>query len=375
MKKLFPLLITLLFLQTLTAQSEKAAIINCLNGYINGTSYNQPDLILSSFMPEANMFLDYQDRPLVIMKVEEYAGRLPKDKASKFTGRVTNILSIEQFEGIAVAKLEVLIPNFDRRFVDILLLKKLEGGWKIISKVAGSEPSKRGTEKVLLVVSSATRHGDSDLPAGNSFSEVVIAYDEYQKAGYHVDIMSPLGGQVPLVYINASDSLQLNYLYNPDFMYALNNTSSPTEINPDDYNIIQFTGGSAPIFDIPQNKAIQDIAMHIYEKNEGVIAAVCHGTAGIVNLKTSDGQYLIANKNVNGVPDLIEQKDKPYYQLYPFIIEKVMKERGGDFKYSKDEQAPHMEVAGRLITGQNFLSSRMVTQKSVEIAQQKSKNK
>ena len=145
------------------------------------------------------------------MTSSQQAKNLPTTISQSLNGRVTNIISIDQFEGIASAKLEVLIPNFGKRFIDLLLLKKLENGWKIISKTAGSEVSERTTNKVLLIVSNATRQGQSGLAAGNSFSEVVLAYDGYQKAGYRVDIVSPLGGQVPLSYINPADSLQLKY--------------------------------------------------------------------------------------------------------------------------------------------------------------------
>lgn len=372
MKKIILFTLLVIVGQTVLAQTEQAQIKAAINGYIIGTSYNYPDSIIAAFMPGANMFLDHNDHPLYVMKVEEYASRVGKSESGKFNGRVTNILSIDQFEGIATAKLEVLIPSFGKRFIDLLLLKKLEDGWKIISKTAASEVSDRLVDKVLLVVSSATRQGDSDLAAGNSFSEVVIAYDGYQKAGYHVDIISPKGGKVALAYINPADSLQLHYLYDSDFMYALEHTKKPVDIDANDYKIIQFTGGSAPIFDVPQNKAIQDIAMHIYEKNNGVIAAVCHGTAGLVHLQTTDGKYLVDGKNVNGVPDSHESKKLPHYQHYPFIIEELLKERGGQFKHSAIH-ASHMEVAGRLITGQNSLSSEMVTKKSVEVSQNSEK--
>ena len=352
---------------TLNAQTtEETQIRAAINGYIVGTAYNYPDSILSAFMPGAQMFLDKKGQPLFAMTVEEYASRVAKSEPGKFNGRVTNILSIDRFEGIATAKLEVLIPGLNKRFIDLLLLKKLETGWKIISKTAASEVSNQTVDKVLLILSSASFQGDSELPAGNSFSEVAIAYSGYQKAGYHVDILTPLGGVAPLAYINPSDSFQLESLYNSDFMYALKNTHKPSEINPNDYQIVQFTGGSAPIFDLPQNREIQRIAMHIYEKNEGVIAAVCHGTAAIVNFKTSDGKYLVAGKNVNGYPDSHERKDLPHYEQYPFILETVMKEHGGNFRHS-EVGTPHMEVDGRLVTGQNFQSSKMVTEKSVEV--------
>jgi len=349
------------------AQTENEQIIETINHYIEGTAYNYPDKLKTAFMPNANLFLDHKDKPLFVMTIEEYADHIAKhSKQGEFNGRTTNILSIDKFGEIATAKLEVIVPSFEMRFIDMLLLKKLEDGWKIISKTAESEPSNNKGNKVLLVLSNVKFQGESDLPAGNSFSEVVIAYDEYQKAGYHVDIISPLGGKAPLAYINPSDSLQLKYLYNSEFMYAIGNTKKPSSINANEYEIIQYTGGSAPIFDIPKNEEIQKIAMHIYEKNGGVIAAVCHGTAAIVNLKTSDGKYLVANKNVNGVPDSHESKGLPHYQHYPFIIENTLKERGGVFRHS-EIRTPHMEVDGRLITGQNSLSSEMVTKKSIEV--------
>lgn len=365
-------LLTLIFGLTLNAQteinnSEIEQIRKTINHYIVGTAYNYPDELKSAFIPNANMFLDHKDKPLFVMTIEEYADHIAKhSKKGDFNGRMTNILSIDRFGDIATAKLEVIVPSFEMRFVDMLLMKKLEEGWKIISKTAESEPSNEKGNKVLLVLSNVEYQGKSELPAGNSFSEVVIAYDEYQKADYHIDIISPLGGKVPLSYINPSDSLQLAYLYESEFMYALENTKKPSDINPNEYDIIQFTGGSAPIFDIPENEEIQKIAMHIYEKNEGVIVAVCHGTAGIVNLKTSNNQYLVTNKNVNGVPDSHESKNLPHYKHYPFIIEDVLKERGGNFKHS-EIRMPHMEVDGRLITGQNSLSSKMVTKKSIEV--------
>ncbi|MEM6343931.1 MAG: nuclear transport factor 2 family protein [Bacteroidota bacterium] len=366
-KRLCLLFFLVIIGQSLWAQTEEAKIRAVINDYAQGTSYNNAEQVKAAFMPGANMFLDHPDQPLFVMKIEEYAGRIAKQEQGKFNGRVSNIISIDRFEGIAVVKLEVLIPSIESRFVDLLLLKKLEDGWKIISKTAAREPSNRQANKVLLILSSAAFHADSDLPAGNSFSEVVIAYDVYQKAGYHVDMVSPKGGKVPLAYVNPSDSLQLAYLYNADFMYALENTLRPDEINPDEYDIVQYTGGSAPIFDVPQNEAIQTIVMHIYEKNQGVVAAVCHGTAGIVHLKTSDGQYLVAGKKVNTIPDAQERKDLPHYQHYPFIIETLLRERGGRVNYS-DIRSPHMEVDGRLVTGQNSVSSEMVSLKTIEIS-------
>ena len=349
-----------------SSKTEDEQIIDVINNYIIGTSYSYPNKLKSAFIPEAKMFLDKEGEPLYVMTIERYAELVGRAESGKFNGRTTNILSIDRYQGIAMAKLEVIIPSFGKRFIDMLLLKKLNNGWKIISKTAGSELSEKRGNKVLIVTSNASNKENTDFSTGNSFSEVSIAYFEYLNAGYHVDFVSPKGGAIPLAYINPNDSIHMSALYNPDFMYAISHTKKPSEANPSEYDIILFTGGSAPIFDIPQNTEIQNIATNIYEQ-KGVIAAVCHGTAGIVNIKTSDGKYLVEGKNVNGFPEEFENKNSALYKSFPFIIEDEIEKNGGRFQYGKKAKSYHV-IDGRLVTGQNFQSSKIVAQKSVEVS-------
>ncbi|WP_338759336.1 nuclear transport factor 2 family protein [Bernardetia sp. ABR2-2B] len=355
-----------------TTLLEEEKIINVIENYIVGTSYNYPDKLKSAFIPEAKLFLDKENEPLFVVSIEKYAEAVGRSEAGKFNGRTTNILSIDRFQGIATAKLEVIIPGLEKRFIDMLLLKKLEDGWKIISKTAGSEPSQRQVKKVLIVTSSHIKKENTTLTTGNSFSEIAIAYSEYQKAGYHVDFVSPKGGKIPLAYINPSDSTHLSALYNSDFMYAIAHTKKPLEIKSTEYDIVLFTGGSAPSFDIPQNAEIQDVAMKIYNQN-GVIAAVCHGTSGIANLKTSDGSYLVNGKNINGYPKEYENQNSLLYQNFPFIIEEEIEKNGGTFKYGERAKAYYV-IDGRLVTGQNFQSSKVVAQKSIEVSKKVATN-
>lgn len=349
-------------------ESENDQIISVLNNYIEGTSYSFPEKVKAAFMPEAKMFLDKTGEPLFVRTIEQYAKGVAKGERGKFNGRTTNILSIDRFEGIAMAKLEVIIPKFGRRFIDMLLLKKLNNEWKIISKTAGSEVSDRKGNKALIVTSNVSNKKTIDKALGNSFSEVAIAYLEYQKAGYHVDFISPQGGKLPLAYIDAYDKFQLEALYNPNFMYAVSHTKKPSEINPSEYDIILYTGGSAPIFDIPSNKKIQDIARYIYEENKGVVAAVCHGTGGIANIKLSNGKYLVDGKKVNGYPKALEKQTSSLFKSYPFIIEELVENHGGKFEYEKERAKAYHVVDGRLVTGQNYQSSKIVAQKSIEVS-------
>lgn len=223
-----------------------------------------------------------------------------------------------------------------------------------------------GQNSVLFIVSNAHFYGDTKLTTGNSFSEIVNAYDVFKNAGYTVDFVSPKGGAVPLAYINTSDDMSKKYLYDTNFMNALKNTKSPSEINASKYKAVQYIGGGGAMFGVPENKEIQKIAMDVYEKYNGIISSVCHGTAGIVNLKTKDGKYLVDGKRVSGYPDDYENKSAPYFKTFPFLIKKTIEERGGSFRFSERGKFT-LEVDGRLVTGQNFQSSKPVSLKILEL--------
>jgi len=368
----YPLLLLITLLSFgLTAKPQldnDAQITQTLQNYIVGTSYNEPDLIKRAFAKEARLLLSQKDQELWIVDPNEYASWF-KNKG-QFNGRIGEILSIEVEGNIATAKAEILIPEKSVRYVDLFLLKKLSGNWKIVSKAATSETSEQSGKRILFIVSNAHFHGDSTLPTGVSFSEIVKAYDTFKKAGYTVDFVSPEGGAIPLAYINTSEVIHKKYLYNSDFMHAIKNTKQPSQIDPARYVAVHYVGGGNAMYGVADNVDIQNIAMTIYEDHQGIVSSVCHGTAGIVNLKTKDGKYLVSGKRISGYPDSYENQSRAYFKEFPFLIQKTIESRGGQFLFSA-RNTPHVEVDGRIVTGQNHLSSSLVAQKMVEILQMK----
>lgn len=367
MRQIISLVITLFFYLSANAQSDEQQIRQALSNYINGTSYNQPKQIEKAFYAEADLFLDNKEGSLWVVPIKEYQSWYENKEVGRFNGRIGNILSVNRMNTIATAKVEILFPSSDSKYIDLFLLKKINSEWKIISKAATKDTSTDQVvaDKILFVVSNASFYGDSDIPTGNSFSELVNAYSTFKKAGYTVDFVSPQGGSVPLAYIDASDPLVIQHLYDAQFMYALKNTSKPSQIQPDDYKAVHYVGGGAAMFGVPENEAIQKISMAIYEQNDGIISSVCHGTAGIVNLKTKDGQYVYEHKTVSGYPDSFEKKEADYFKQFPFLIQETLEDRGGVFKHSSRNNA-HVAVDGNLITGQNYLSSEGVALKIIE---------
>lgn len=368
--------IALVFLPTcLLAQTEEeAAVKKCIQNYLDGTSYNNPDSIEKAFYPEANLFLSHKDKDLWIVPIREYTTWFKNDKQGQFNGRVGRIISTDLYNNIASAKAEILIPEKKLEFIDLFLLKKIQGEWKIISKSASSLTSNKSGQQILFIVSNAHYYGKSTIATGNSFAEIVNAYNTFKISGYTVDFVSPEGGSIPLAYINTSDTLQKQYLFDPDFMYAIKNTKKPEEIDSKNYKAVYYVGGGAAMYNVPENKQIQTIALQVYEENKGIISSVCHGTAGIVNLKTNDGKYLVAGKKISGYPDSFEKQDAEYFKQFPFLIQKTIEERGGTFKFSKGDIS-HVETDGRIVTGQNFQSSSDVALKIIGLINyEKTKN-
>ncbi len=234
--------------------------------------------------------------------------------------------------------------------------------------VFAQENSKAVNGKILFIVSNQHTYGDTDLNTANHFGEIVLAYDVLIKAGYKIDFVSPKGGAIPIGYIKTSDAIQKKYLYDANFMKLLKKTHKPEDINFVDYKAVYYSGGGAAMFGVPENSSIQKITMNIYE-NKGIVSAVCHGTAGLVNLKTVDGSSIYNEKRISGFPDLFENKTAKYYQQFPFSIEENIRKNGGDFVYSEKGWDNYYVVDGRIITGQDPTASAYVAQKIVEILQ------
>ena len=227
-------------------------------------------------------------------------------------------------------------------------------------------------EKILCITSNQHYYGDTKINAANHFEEIVMAYDVFAEAGYTVDFVSPEGGAIPIGYISTSNPIQKKYLYDGSFMDRLEHTLSPDAVHAADYAAVYYSGGGAAMFGVAENKAIQGIVAEIYA-NQGILSAVCHGTAGMAYLKDASGKSLYAKKKITGFPDAFEKKEMDYYATFPFSIEEAIEANGGKFKYSKEGWDNFYIVDGRVITGQDPTSAASVAQEIVAQLQAGSK--
>lgn len=221
-------------------------------------------------------------------------------------------------------------------------------------------------KKMLIVVTNIAKYQgvDVDRATGLWLGEAVHFVDAVEKAGYHVDFVSPEGGYTPIdphsLEADMMTELDWEYYQNHAFMNRLATTLAAKDVNPDDYDVIYYTGGHGVIWDFPNDETLQQIAMAIYNKG-GIVSSVCHGAAGILNLKNNDGSYLVANKAVTGFSNS-EEKEVQLDHLVPYLTEDELVKRGT--KYEKAENwAPFAVADERVVTGQNPASGKAVAEK------------
>ncbi len=212
-------------------------------------------------------------------------------------------------------------------------------------------------KKILFVVTSHDTKGSTGEPTGYYLSEVTHPWEVLQGAGYEIDFVSPQGGKAPVDGFDLKDEVNAAFWNNEKERYKVEHTKKPSEINPADYVAIHYAGGHGAMWDLADNTALADIAAKIYEQG-GVVSAVCHGPAGLVNIKLKDGTYLVAGKKVNGFTDEEEVAVK-LDKVVPFLLEDKLKERGGKFEKSGMWQV-HVVADQRLVTGQNPQSAKAV---------------
>jgi putative intracellular protease/amidase len=224
-------------------------------------------------------------------------------------------------------------------------------------------------KKILIVLTSHDTLGDSGKPTGYWLSEVSHFYDVVTKAGYEVDFVTPRGGKAPLdpISVKLNDPVNQEFMKNPKLMARLDNTLSPNEVRWEDYAAVYYVGGHGPIWDVATDEKIAEIAGRILENN-GIISAVCHGSAGLLNIRDSKGEPLLKGKKITGFSNLEERLVRKS-KWVPYLLESELKQRGAEYTKALPGLI-HVEVSGRVVTGQNPRSAKAVAEEVVRLLDQ-----
>jgi putative intracellular protease/amidase len=223
--------------------------------------------------------------------------------------------------------------------------------------------------RILNVVTNVSHYADPTEPTGLWLSELVHAYDVFAEAGYQQTIVSPKGGLCPLeprslTFPNYDKSAKA-WRNDDAKMALLEHTAAPEQIDPADFDAIYFTGGHAVMFDFPDSEGLQRITREIFERG-GVVSSVCHGYAGLLNTRLSDGSLLVTGRRLTGF-SWTEEVLARVAKLVPFNVEQEMRDRGALYEKGLLPFTSYTVVDGRLVTGQNPASAKETAEKVVAV--------
>ena len=181
-------------------------------------------------------------------------------------------------------------------------------------------------KKILFVVTSHDRLGNTNNPTGYYLSEVSHPWSVLISAGYEIDFVSPKGGKAPAEAVDLTDEINKAFWENSVYRFKIEHTLNPQEVNPVEYIAVFYAGGHGVMWDYPNNQDLGRIAQTIYE-NGGVVSAVCHAPAALLNVKLSNGELLIKGRKINSFTNE-EEKFLNTDSIVPFMLETELKKRG-----------------------------------------------
>lgn len=212
--------------------------------------------------------------------------------------------------------------------------------------------------KILMVLTSHDQLGNTGRETGFWLEEFAAPYYVLKDAGATITLASPDGGQPP---IDPKSDLPENqtaatrrFRTEPAAQAGLANTKKLASISAADFDAVFYPGGHGPMWDMPDN-ATSIALIEDFVKADKPVAAVCHAPVALINVRGKDGNYLIRGKRVTGFTDT-EEEEVGLTSVVPFLLEDQLRERGGLFSKGPNWSS-HIEVDGKLITGQNPASS------------------
>ncbi len=212
--------------------------------------------------------------------------------------------------------------------------------------------------KILMILTSHDMLGDTGKKTGFWLEEFAAPYYVFKDAGAEITLASPKGGQPPLDPKSDAPDAQTEatkrFKDDARAVELLANTQILSETDAADYDAVFYPGGHGPLWDLA-NDADSIALIEAMIAAGKPVAAVCHAPGILRDVKTADGAPLVQGKKVTGFTNS-EEAASGLTDVVPFLLEDMLKERGGIYSSTSD-WGVHVVEDGFLITGQNPASS------------------
>ncbi len=219
------------------------------------------------------------------------------------------------------------------------------------------------SKKILFIVSNANAIGPNKRRTGIFLPEVAHPYAAFDKAGYQMDFVSLTGEPPFLDALHLADDPQnLSFLTGKGWQ-TMQKAGKLSETDVNGYDAIFIPGGLAPMVDMPDNQLLKTVIKEAYERN-AVVGAVCHGPVALLNVRLSDGSFLVNGKNISSFTN--KEEDNYAKGDVPFELETALTNQGAIF-HQVEPWAACSVADGNLVTGQNPASAKGVAEKMITI--------
>ncbi len=219
-------------------------------------------------------------------------------------------------------------------------------------------------KKILMVITSHAELGSTGEKTGFWVEEFAAPYYAFIDAGVQVTLASPAGGQPPIDPKSEMEDFQTPSTHRFDAddeaKTLVANTSKLDEMKATDFDAVFYPGGHGPLWDLTDNTDSVALIESFLAAHKPV-AAVCHASAAFLNIKDTDGAYVVKGRAVTGFTNS-EEEAVQLTKVVPFLLQDEMVKRGGDFQSAADWNAFAVQD-GLIITGQNPQSSELAAKK------------
>jgi putative intracellular protease/amidase len=228
-------------------------------------------------------------------------------------------------------------------------------------------------KKILMVLTSHSELGNTGNKTGFWIEEFAAPYYIFKDAGVEITLASPAGGQPPIDPNSDTEDFQSDstrrFAEDSDAQLQLKNTKVLATLNAADYDTVFYPGGHGPLWDLTENTDSISLIESFLAAGKPV-AAVCHATAALLNVKNSDGEFAVKGKVVSGFTNS-EEEGVQLTDIVPFLLEDELIKRGAEYQKGADWSAFAVQD-GLIISGQNPASSALVAEKLMkQLATQK----
>jgi len=212
--------------------------------------------------------------------------------------------------------------------------------------------------KILMVLTSHDRLGDTGRKTGFWLEELAAPYYVFKDAGADVVLASPEGGRPPLDPKSAEPGFQTDatrrFEADAAAMARLAETTRLDAVGHEGFDAVFYPGGHGPLWDLAEDPASIGLIEAMLAAGKPV-ALVCHAPGVLRHAKAPYGRPLVEGRNVTGFTNT-EEEAVGLTEVVPFLVEDALKRNGGLYAKGADWE-PFVVADGLLITGQNPASS------------------